>query len=270
MNEKEFKELEQKAKKRDMEAQCNEVMHRYGEGFIQNDEEHIDKRENLVQEEQAQIDEKKRVRDILQAARERDPKAVHDTDIEELLNKGNAKAQIIMGDRMYNRNKPNQAIGWYKLAAEQGYAEAQYNLGAMYRGGEGVEEDCEEAVKWFVKATVGGSVKAASRINEMQKHKLINEAKSSTREYKKTANQGNKYNKEIINIIDEEVIRVTVDVYDIIDSFGVTCPALQHAIKKILFAGERGHKDKNQDLNEALQSISRAIQLETVRNVRDD
>ena len=86
----------------------------------------------------------------------------------------------------------------------------------------------------------------------------------------KAADQDNKYNKEIINIINGRMKTVTVDVYDIIDSFGVTCPALQHAIKKILFAGERGHKDKKQDLKEALQSISRAIQLETVRNVRDD
>ena len=270
MNEKEFKELEQKAKKGDMEAQCNEVMHRYGEGFIQDDEEHIDKRENLVQEEQTQIDEEKRVRDILQAARERNPKAVYDTDIGELLNKGNAEAQIIMGDRWYNRNKPNPAVGWYKLAAEQGHARAQYNLGAMYQNGEGVEEDYEEAVKWLTKAAEQGLREAASRIDKIQKYKLINEAKIFLKEHKKAACQDNKYIKEVINIIDGEIIRVTVDVYDIIDSFGVTCPALQHAIKKILFAGERGHKDKNQDLNEALQSIYRAIQLETVRNTRDD
>jgi hypothetical protein len=41
----------------------------------------------------------------------------------------------------------------------------------------------------------------------------------------------------------------------------VTCPATAHAIKKLLMAGERGHKDKVQDLKEAKQSIERAIEL---------
>jgi len=31
-----------------------------------------------------------------------------------------------------------EAAKWYRLAAEQGYAPAQANLGVMYRNGEGV------------------------------------------------------------------------------------------------------------------------------------
>ncbi len=245
------------------------------------DEEHIDRREKLVQkEEQTQIDEEKRVRDILQAARERNSNTVYDDDLVELLvyddefcellDEENAEAQIIMGDMWYIKNKTISAAEWYKKAADQGHARAQYNLGMMYQHGEGVDQDDKAAVKWLTKAAEQGLREAASRIDKIQKYKLINEAKIFLKEHKKAACQDNKYIKEVINIIDGEIIRVTVDVYDIIDSFGVTCPALQHAIKKILFAGERGHKDKNQDLNEALQSISRAIQLETVRNTRDD
>jgi len=245
------------------------------------DEEHIDRREKLVQkEEQTQIDEEKRVRDILQAARERNSNTVYDDDLVELLvyddefcellDEENAEAQIIMGDMWYIKNKTISAAEWYKKAADQGHARAQYNLGVMYANGEGVEEDDKAAVKWLTKAAEQGLREAASRIDKIQKYKLINEAKIFLKEHKKAACQDNKYIKEVINIIDGEIIRVTVDVYDIIDSCGVTCPALQHAIKKILFAGERGHKDKNQDLNEALQSISRAIQLETVRNARND
>jgi hypothetical protein len=52
-----------------------------------------------------------------------------------------------------------------------------------------------------------------------------------------------------------------VDVYDIIVAFGVTCPATQHAIKKLLMPGVRGHKSALQDLRGARQSIDRAIQL---------
>lgn len=55
---------------------------------------------------------------------------------------------------------------------------------------------------------------------------------------------------------------VTIDVYDVLQAFAVNNPATQHAIKKLLCAGLRGHKDKMQDLTEALKSIERAIELE--------
>lgn len=55
---------------------------------------------------------------------------------------------------------------------------------------------------------------------------------------------------------------ITLDVYDVLQAFAVTNPATQHAIKKLLCAGLRGHKDKMQDLTEALKSIERAIELE--------
>ena len=53
-----------------------------------------------------------------------------------------------------------------------------------------------------------------------------------------------------------------VDVYDVLMAFNVTNPATQHAIKKLLMPGNRGHKDKLTDLKEAYQSIARAIELE--------
>lgn len=55
---------------------------------------------------------------------------------------------------------------------------------------------------------------------------------------------------------------ITLDIYDVLQAFAVTNPATQHAIKKLLCAGLRGHKDKMQDLTEALKSIERAIELE--------
>ena len=54
----------------------------------------------------------------------------------------------------------------------------------------------------------------------------------------------------------------SVDVYDVLDAFEVTNPASQHAIKKLLAAGQRGVKSTVQDLEEALQSVARAIQIE--------
>ena len=51
---------------------------------------------------------------------------------------------------------------------------------------------------------------------------------------------------------------IIVDVYEVLAAFGVTCPALAHAIKKLLCAGERGVKDTDQDLREAVIAIQAA------------
>ncbi|QDH85526.1 hypothetical protein [Proteus phage vB_PmiP_RS51pmB] len=54
---------------------------------------------------------------------------------------------------------------------------------------------------------------------------------------------------------------VTIDVYDVLKAFEVTDPALQHLIKKALCAGLRGHKNKEQDLIDILDSAKRALEL---------
>lgn len=54
---------------------------------------------------------------------------------------------------------------------------------------------------------------------------------------------------------------VEVDVYDVLMAFDVRCPAIQHAVKKLLCPGQRGQKNLVQDLVEARDSITRAIQL---------
>ena len=41
-----------------------------------------------------------------------------------------------------------QAVAWYRKAADQGHAAAQFNLGAMYDNGRGVPQDYVEAHKW--------------------------------------------------------------------------------------------------------------------------
>ena len=68
----------------------------------------------------------------------------------------------------------------------------------------------------------------------------------------------NKYEREIT---DRQGNSATVDVYDVLKAFEVTCPATQHAVKKLLCSGLRGHKDLQTDLLEAKESIVRAIEL---------
>lgn len=52
-----------------------------------------------------------------------------------------------------------------------------------------------------------------------------------------------------------------IDVYRVCSLFCVFDPGIQHAIKKLLFSGHRGHKSYVQDLEEAIQSIRRSIDM---------
>ncbi len=45
---------------------------------------------------------------------------------------------------------------WYRMAAEQGFTEAQNNLGIAYANGQGVPQDYAEATKWFRMAAEQG------------------------------------------------------------------------------------------------------------------
>lgn len=69
------------------------------------------------------------------------------------------------------------------------------------------------------------------------------------------AQLGNKYLHEIRP-------GIFVDVYDVLMAWSVTNPALQHLIKKALQAGERGHKSREQDLQDIIDSAIRAKELE--------
>lgn len=54
----------------------------------------------------------------------------------------------------------------------------------------------------------------------------------------------------------------SVDVYRVLDLFGVTHPCAQHAIKKLLMAGQRGGgKDLERDVREAGDTINRWLQM---------
>ena len=63
---------------------------------------------------------------------------------------------------------------------------------------------------------------------------------------------GSKYLRKILCSIDNKI-----DVYAVLETFKVTCPARQHAIKKILCSGLRGKADIIQDLTEAKDAIER-------------
>lgn len=55
----------------------------------------------------------------------------------------------------------------------------------------------------------------------------------------------------------KEVPYSHIDVYRVLSLFEVTDPCIQHAIKKLLVAGGRGHKNIEKDVNEAIVSLTR-------------
>lgn len=71
---------------------------------------------------------------------------------------------------------------------------------------------------------------------------------------------GSKYLREMRCLVDGRA-----DVYAVLEAFSVTCPARQHAVKKLLCSGIRGKGDVLQDLKEARDAIDRAIQMQQVR-----
>ena len=79
---------------------------------------------------------------------------------------GDAEAQFNLGIAYANGQgvlkDEAEAVRWFRLAAEQGDAMAQFNLGIMYANGQGVLKDDAEAVKWFRLAAEQGYAQRSS------------------------------------------------------------------------------------------------------------
>lgn len=67
-----------------------------------------------------------------------------------------------------------------------------------------------------------------------------------------------------INLTEEDKARghVTVDMYLLMDLFEVSDHAIGHAIKKLFCPGARGTKTKRQDIEEAIWSLQRYLEIE--------
>ena len=59
------------------------------------------------------------------------------------------------------------AAEWYRKAADQGAAYAEFNLGAAYANGQGVPQNFPEALRWLRKAHAQGDEQAAGAIERV-------------------------------------------------------------------------------------------------------
>ncbi|HNP62152.1 MAG TPA: tetratricopeptide repeat protein [Nitrospirales bacterium] len=88
-----------------------------------------------------------------------------------LAEEGHAEAQNMLG-YMYRYGQGvtqdfEQARLWYRRAADLGNARAQNNLGAMYRQGLGMPQDYQEAFRWFLRAAEQGNGGAQNHVGLM-------------------------------------------------------------------------------------------------------
>ena len=80
--------------------------------------------------------------------------------LQRLANQGFAEAQYDLGEMYYFSEGVRQdyakAKNWYQKAADQGVAEAQHNLGVLYYEGKSVRQDNDTAKEWVRKSCDNG------------------------------------------------------------------------------------------------------------------
>lgn len=81
-----------------------------------------------------------------------------------------------------------KAVEFYRQAAEQELAEAQFNLGAMYENGVGVKQDYSKAVEWYTKVAEQNFIGALVNLGNIYYDKR-NYAKAAEL-YRRGAEQG--------------------------------------------------------------------------------
>lgn len=85
---------------------------------------------------------------------------------------GWAEAQDDLGIMYYNGKIRPKDLGlaffWFEQAAKQGYVDAEFHVGILYSRGEGVEQSDEMALYWYKKAAAQGHAESACNLERMQ------------------------------------------------------------------------------------------------------
>ena len=84
---------------------------------------------------------------------------------------GSMEAQYNLGSVSLEKNNEKDAYKWFVLAAKQGHALAQNNLGAFHAQGKTVKKDLDQAEKWFLMAAQQGDATAAENLKKLQKER---------------------------------------------------------------------------------------------------
>jgi len=95
-----------------------------------------------------------------------------------------------------------EALKWYRKAAEQGNAHAQWDLGLCYASGQGVAKDEVEAVKWYRKAAEQEDAEAQWRLGlcYARGQGVAKDEVEAVRWYRKAAEQGNAHAQWVLGL----------------------------------------------------------------------
>ena len=95
-------------------------------------------------------------------------------DIKKLAEDGNADAQFEMGIR-YNTGRGglpqdyDKCAYWFEKAAKQGDAMSQFFYGVCFFNGQGVPQDFKQAAYWFKQAADQGNEQAKAALEKLEK-----------------------------------------------------------------------------------------------------
>jgi len=80
---------------------------------------------------------------------------------------GDVIAQFSLGSFFYyGATDTAEAVGWFKTAAGQGYASAEFQMGQLYDFGFGVGQDDAQALAWYRKSAEHGSAAGQRSVGE--------------------------------------------------------------------------------------------------------
>ena len=89
----------------------------------------------------------------------------------------------------------SEAVKWFRKSAEQGNAFAQFHLGCSYENGQGVSRDYGEAMKWYRKAADQGNILAQNMLGFCYENgrRVSRDYGEAVKWYRKAAEQGDAY-----------------------------------------------------------------------------
>jgi TPR repeat protein len=148
------------------------------------------------------------------------------------VKRASAQEQYEKGEKFYyEAENYEEAVKWYRKAAEQGHANAQFYLGVLYHTGRGVEQNYEEAIKWLRKATAQDFGPAQYLMGHLYRdgNGVEKNYEEAVKWYRKAAEQGSEYAQNQLGFHYSEGLGVEKDNYE--------------AVKWFRKAAEQGHVD---------------------------
>ena len=126
-----------------------------------------------------------------------------------------ARTEFLKGADYDEQGNYQEAVYWYRQAADKGSAAAQYTLGFMYHDGRGLKQSYPEAVKWFIKAAEQEYPPAQTALGIMYLHGVgvAQDTDEAVKLLSKAAEQGYEHAQEVLNGIPPQDTSVSYDTY---------------------------------------------------------